>query len=533
MVRDNDSAYAGSAEYSSPIPPGYRAGGVLLHVTSLPSAYGIGDIGPSAFTWVDFLAQAGQTWWQVLPLGPPGLGSSPYHALSSFAGNALLLSPERLIEEGLLRPSDCVYCSLPAQSVSAHQVDFDVVIPFKNRLLDKAWENFNAGARPDLLPSFEEDCAAHSHWLDDFALFMALKVRHRGAAWQDWPSALVRREPAALAKARSDLAEIQDKFRFGQFLVSRHWHSLREYARGRGVRLLGDLPFYVSPDSSDVWANPELFLLDEQFQPRFVGGVPPDYFSLHGQLWGNPVYGWNALRETGYRWWIARLRAVLNYLDGVRLDHFRAFEAAWHVPAGSATAEAGQWVQGPGAHFFAKASHELGRLPLLAEDLGIITPAVEALRDQFQLPGMRVLQFAFDGSSHNPHLPHHIVHNTVVYTGTHDNDTSRGWYETLPPTQRQVLWNYLHCPPGVSQDVAAELIRLAWSSEAALAIAPFQDLLNLGTDARMNVPGSADGNWRWRFTQDMLSAEIAENLIELTEKSNRRMTMPDRSNSGD
>jgi 4-alpha-glucanotransferase len=282
-----------------------------------------------------------------------------------------------------------------------------------------------------------------------------------------------------------------------------------------------------------VWANPELFLLDEQLRPRFVGGVPPDYFSRHGQLWGNPVYDWNALRQSGYHWWIARLRAVLNYLDGVRLDHFRAFESAWHVPAGSATAESGQWVTGPGAGFFATASQELGRLPLLTEDLGIITPAVEALRDQFQLPGMRVLQFAFDGNPDNPHLPHRIVHNTVVYTGTHDNDTSRGWYEAAPQHERQVFGNYLHRSPGDSQEVAKEMLRLAWSSKAALAIAPLQDILNLGTAARMNVPGTADGNWRWRFTQDMLSAETAENLFHLTEESNRLLTTPSRSNSGD
>ena len=518
-----------STEYSSPIPPGYRAAGVLAHVTSLPSAYGIGDIGPSAFAWVDYLAEAGQAWWQVLPLGPPGLGSSPYNALSSFAGNTLLLSPDRLIEEGLLRPSDCVDCALPAQKLSEHQVDYGAVIPFKTRLLDRAWNNFRAGARPDWLPEFEQFCAAHAHWMDDFALFMALKVQHRGAAWQEWPRGLVRREPAALAKARSDLAEVQDRFRFGQFLASRQWRSLREHARGRGVRLLGDLPFYVSPDSSDVWANPELFLLDDEFQPRFVGGVPPDYFSPHGQLWGNPVYDWNALRQTGYRWWIARLRAVLNYLDGVRLDHFRAFESAWHVPAGSTTAESGQWVEGPGADFFATARQELGRLPLLAEDLGIITPAVEALRDQFHLPGMRVLQFAFDGNADNPHLPHRIVHNNVVYTGTHDNDTSRGWYESAPEHQRQIFWNYVERPPGAGQEAAAELVRLAWSSEAALAIAPLQDLLNLPTTARMNIPGSADGNWRWRFTSDMLCSETLEQLFKLTEQSDR---LPTRANHG-
>jgi 4-alpha-glucanotransferase len=502
--------------YSSPFQPGYRASGVLLHVTSLPSPYGIGDVGPSAFAWVDRLAEAGQSWWQVLPLGPNGFGDSPYQALSSFAGNTLLISPERLIEEGLLQASDCAGCSFPAG-----EVDYDAVIPFKSHCLDRAWERFRAGDRPDLRSSFDQFCESFAFVLDDFSLFMALKDRFGGVAHQEWPAELLRREPTALAGARSELGEGQDKHRFFQFLAARQWRSMREYAHRRGIMLLGDLPFFVAPDSCDVWANPELFLLDEQSKPRFVAGVPPDYFSPDGQLWGNPVYDWEALRRNGYRWWIARLRAVMNYLDGVRLDHFRAFEAAWHVPAGSATAASGSWVAGPGIDFFDKARQALQRLPLLAEDLGVITPEVSALRDRLGLPGMRILQFAFDGSTENPHLPDNFVPNTVVYTGTHDNDTTRGWYDTLPEPQRQVMWRYLNRPPGEGGEVAAELIRLAWKSEAALAIVPLQDLLNLGSAARMNTPGRADGNWRWRYTGEMISPAIFEWLSELTAQSNR------------
>jgi 4-alpha-glucanotransferase len=523
MSIENKAPDSGApAPYSSPFPPGYRASGVLLHVTSLPSSYGIGDVGPSAFAWVDRLAEAGQSWWQVLPLGPTGFGNSPYSALSTFAGNTLLISPDRLIEEGLLQASDCTGCSFPAASV-----DYDTVIPFKNRCLDRAWENFRAGARPDLQPAFHQFCESFAFRLDDFALFMALKARFGGRAHQEWPADLLRREPVALARARSELSEPLDRHRFFQFVAVRQWRSLREYAHGRGVRVLGDLPFFVAPDSCDVWANPELFLLDEGRAPRVVAGVPPDYFSLQGQLWGNPVYDWEALRRTGYRWWIDRLRAVLDYLDGVRLDHFRAFEAAWHVPAGSTTAANGSWAAGPGIDFFDTARHALGGLPLLAEDLGVITPDVSALLDRIQLPGMRVLQFAFDESPKNPHSPANFVPNTVVYTGTHDNDTTRGWYDSLTNDRQQAVWRCLQRPPGESREavgplpVALELIRLAWESAAAVAIVPLQDLLNLGSAARMNTPGRADGNWQWRATPEMMSPAAFTWLANLTEKSHR------------
>jgi 4-alpha-glucanotransferase len=499
-----------------PFLPGNRASGVLLHVTSLPSAYGIGDLGPAALAWIDRLHETGQTWWQALPLGPTGYGNSPYQSLSSFAGNGLLISPDCLIEEALLQKSDC-----DGRSFSAAAVDYDAVISFKHGLLEKAWKNFRGGSGPDLKPAFEQFCDDQGSWLEDYALFRALKVVHHGACYLQWPAELIRRNRAALDQARRDLASQIDKVRFAQFLLFRQGERLKQYAHAKGVSLIGDLPFFVSPDSSDVWANPELFLLDERQRPRFVGGVPPDYFSSEGQLWGNPVYDWEAMRQTGYRWCIDRLRALLAHVDLIRLDHFRAFAAAWHIPAGSLTARSGQWIPGPGADFFNAVKKELGTLPFIVEDLGLITPDVYALRDQFQLPGTRVLQFAFDGHNDNPYLPHNFVPNTVVYTGTHDNNTTRGWFDELPSDPRQNLWRYVNRPGGKSDEAAPALMQLAWSSKAALALAPLQDLLNLGADARMNVPGRPEGNWRWRCTNDMLSSPAFQWLADLTETSNR------------
>jgi 4-alpha-glucanotransferase len=501
-----------------PFRPEYRASGVLLHVTSLPAPYGIGDVGPAALAMVDRLKAAGQSWWQALPLGPTGYGNSPYQSLSSFAGNGLLISPDGLIEEGLVRASDCD----EGRSFSRNAVDYKAVIPFKHKLFAMAWTTFSAKPRSAWRLDYDEFCAKQAHWLDDYALFRALKITHGDVCYLEWPEELVRREPMALAQARRDLTELIEQVRFAQFLLFRQGKRLREYARANGIQLIGDLPFFVSPDSSDVWANPELYLLDERRRPRVVAGVPPDYFSAEGQLWGNPIYDWEALRRTGYRWCIDRLRALLSHVDVVRLDHFRGFAAAWHVPAEAKTARSGEWVPGPGADFFSAVQKELGTLPFIAEDLGVITPDVYALRDQFQLPGTRVLQFAFDGNAGNPYLPQNYVTNTVVYTGTHDNDTTRGWFETLPEYQRRNLWNYLKRPGGNSDEVAWELIRLAWSSPAGLAIAPLQDLLNLGTEARMNLPGSTQDNWRWRCAEEMLTELVFEPLDRLTNTTNRR-----------
>jgi 4-alpha-glucanotransferase len=494
----------------------YRASGVLLHVTSLPSPYGIGDLGPTAVAWIDRLRDAGQSWWQALPLGPTGYGDSPYQSLSSFAGNALLISPDWLIEDGLLRASDCGERSFPADVV-----DFEEVRQFKYALLETAWKNFNANWRSDLYQAFEQFRHDQAHWLDDYALFRALKIRYEGASYLEWPDELVGRTPAALERARRDLANEVEQVRFAQFLVFRQGARLEAHARAKGVRLIGDLPFFVSPDSSDVWAHPELFLLDTQHRPRVVAGVPPDYFAVRGQRWGNPIYDWDALGATRYRWWTDRALALLAYVDVIRLDHFRGFAAAWHVPASAPTAESGEWVPGPGAGLFEVANEVVGGLPFVAEDLGVITPDVSILRDVLQLAGTRVLQFAFDGNATNPHLPDNYVQNTVVYTGTHDNPTTRGWYEDLPEATRRNLWRSAGRTQGTSADAAPALLQLGWSSKAALAMAPLQDVLNLGTEARMNVPGRADGNWRWRCTAEMLSDPPFERLRDLTKGSNR------------
>jgi len=499
-----------------PFPADYRASGVLLHVTSLPSPYGIGDVGPSAIAWIDRLHEAGQSWWQALPLGPTGYGDSPYQALSSFAGNALVISPDWLIEDELIAASDGAGRSFPRAVV-----DFDAVRRFKSALLQKAWRSFSEGARADLRPAFEEFNETQAPWLDDYALFRALKERTGGASYLQWPEGLVRRTPAALEQARRELAGQIELVRFSQFLLFRQGARLKDHAHAKGVRLIGDLPFFVSPDSSDVWAHPELFLLDAQRRPSVVAGVPPDYFSAQGQRWGNPIYDWDALRAQRYDWCISRVRALLAHVDAIRLDHFRGFASAWHVPAGAPTAQSGQWKPGPGADYFTALKTALGGLPFIAEDLGIITPDVSALRDGFELPGTRVLQFAFDGHPDNPHLPENHRPNMVVYTGTHDNPTTRGWYEDLPDAGRSNLWRYLKRAGGTSADASPALLRTAWSSAAALAIAPLQDVLNLGKDARMNQPGSAEGNWRWRSTGEMVSAPALDALRELTRASTR------------
>lgn len=494
-----------------------RASGTLLHVTSLPSPYGIGDVGPCAFAWVDQLHYARQSWWQALPLGPTGYGNSPYQGLSSFAGNGLLVSPDLLIEEGLLESRDCE----EGRTLPKDAVDFDAVIAFKHRLLARAWSNFSASPRPGLQSDFDRFCSEQAHWLNDYALFRALKNHYQSADYLDWPEELVRRDPAALARARRDLAAKIDQSRFAQFLLFRQGERLKEYAHQRGIRLIGDLPFFVSQDSSDVWANPEWFQLDDGLRPRFVAGVPPDYFSATGQLWGNPVYDWERLRQSGYRWCIDRLKALLAHVDLVRLDHFRGFSAAWHVPAEAHTAEHGHWVQGPGVDFFKAVRRELGHLPFIAEDLGLITSDVVALRDQFELPGTRVLQFAFDGSLDNPHLPTNYSPNTVVYTATHDNPTTRAWFEALPENLRRVAAAHFNQPAAKPDEAAWELIRLAWSSKAGLAMVPLQDLLNLGSQGRMNLPGTAEGNWRWRCTEEMLATSVFDRLRDLTSASAR------------
>jgi 4-alpha-glucanotransferase len=484
-----------------------RSAGILLHPTSLPSPFGIGDLGPVASEWIDLLAGAGQTWWQILPLGPTGYGDSPYQSFSAFAGNPNLLSPELLQRDGLLSNTDLAGFHFPAD-----HVDYGAVIPFKRGLLRRAWDHFQSGATPALRPLFDDFNARQACWLDDYALFMALKDAHEGACWLDWSADLILRKPAALEQARRRLASGVGLHRFGQFLFFRQLAALRQHAHQRGVRLIGDVPIFVSADSADVWANPHLFRLDEERRPKVVAGVPPDYFSPTGQLWGNPHYDWEALRRTRYAWWVARLRATLEQVDLVRLDHFRGFDAVWEVPADAETAQDGHWVKVPGADLLSAVRSALGGLPLIAEDLGLITPEVYALRDQFRLPGMRVLHFAFNAPD-NRFLPHHYEKNTVVYTGTHDNDTTVGWYENLPGHERDLLHRYA---PGVGQDIAWELIRMAWSSVADLAITPLQDVLSLSSEARMNFPGRPAGNWGWRLVSGQLTPGHLDRLADLT-----------------
>jgi 4-alpha-glucanotransferase len=485
-----------------------RSAGVLLHPTSLPGPYGIGDIGPRAHAWVDQLSRARQAWWQVLPLGPTGYADSPYQSFSAFAGNPNLLSPDALIESGLLRRSD-----LGAESFAAGEVDYARVIPFKRGLLQAAWEHFLTGPGASLREELETFCQQEAHWLVDFARFMALKDTYEGKSWQEWPKPWRVRAPGALAEADRDLSDAIGRHRFGQFLFFRQWNALKAYANSLGVRLIGDVPIFVAADSADVWANPELFLLDEQLRPRAVAGVPPDYFSPTGQLWGNPLYDWDAMRRTGYAWWVGRLGATLREVDVVRLDHFRGFQAYWEVPAGSPTAEGGRWVPGPGEELLSTLARELGTLPLIAEDLGVITPEVDSLRKRFGLPGMRILQFAFGGAVEERFLPHNFENPTVVYTGTHDNDTTRGWFDKVTPEERRFTLEYLGRD---GSDTAWDLIRLAWASVAHWAIAPLQDVLALGSEARMNTPGRAGGNWRWRFSEDMLTPAALERLGALT-----------------
>jgi 4-alpha-glucanotransferase len=482
-----------------------RASGVLLHPTSLPGPFGIGDIGPAAHRWIDFLAAAGCELWQTLPLGPTSYKDSPYQSFSAFAGNLYLISPEYLIRDGLLIDADLL--DLPR--FPEHRVDYGPVITWKLALLDRSFQRFVNAATTRVRAEFAAFERAQAEWLEDFALFMALKDAHGGAAWISWAEPLRKRLPSALAEARQDHAQSITKHKYGQFLFFRQWRELKLHAGTRSVRIIGDIPIFVALDSSDVWASPELFYLDREGAPTCVAGVPPDYFSPTGQLWGNPLYRWERHKETGYAWWLARLRSVLEVVDEVRLDHFRGFEDYWEIPAGAPTAETGRWVSGPGVHFFERVRAELGELPIIAEDLGIITLGVTALRKRFDLPGMKVLQFAFTGKPDDPFLPHNYECNYVTYTGTHDNDTTAGWYGKASATELEYFHQYTNAS---DEEVAWRLIRLAWSSVAVYAIAPMQDFLNLGTRARMNLPGTPDGNWEWRMYQGDLTSNLAERI---------------------
>jgi 4-alpha-glucanotransferase len=494
-----------------------RSSGILLHPTSLPGRYGIGDLGAEARRFIDFLADAGQKLWQVLPLGPTGYGDSPYQCFSAWAGNPLLISLEGLVEEGWLDASALA----AAPQFPEDRVDFERLVPWKTALLESA-------VRPHA--RFEDFCAANQNWLDDFALFVALKHRHQGAAWTQWEPAARDRDPKALVKWRGELAPAIQGQKFLQFVFFEQWRELREYAEARGVRIMGDLPIYVAHDSADVWTNRQFFQLDAQGNPTVVSGVPPDYFSKTGQLWGNPIYRWDALAQDGYRWWLDRFRAAFQMVDMIRLDHFRGFEAYWEVPATETTAVNGRWVKGPGSELFRAAKRELGELPLVAENLGVITPEVEAIREEFGFPGMAVLQFAFGTDPQAPTFrPHNYPREVVAYTGTHDNDTTMGWWRSQGSgestrteedirRERDFALRYLNAD---DSEIQWSFIRAVEASVADTVLIPMQDVLGLGSETRMNQPATVGGNWRWRYPTGALKPEFAKRLLELAKLYDR------------
>lgn len=499
-----------------------RASGILLHPTSLPGEYGIGDLGDEAVKFIEFLAAGGQRLWQVLPLGPTGYGDSPYQCFSAFAGNTLLISPARLVQTALLSNSDLAL----HPSFAQERVQYGPAYEFKRALLKKAYDNFQSSGAAALRQGFAEFSARAASWLDDYALFRALKEAHDGRAWHTWEAGLARCEKSALAAARTKLADEINAQKFYQYLFFRQWGEIKSACRERGISVIGDMPIFVAHDSADVWTHQRLFKLEEDGRPRVVAGVPPDYFSKTGQLWGNPIYDWEQLRAGGFRWWIERMRAMLEMFDIVRLDHFRGFAAAWEVPGGDPTAEHGRWVTAPGRELFAALKGALGELPVIAEDLGEITPDVEALRDEFGFPGMRVLQFAFGGDAHSTHLPHNYIKKAVAYTGTHDNDTARGWFDALTAgTEEHHRRTREHCLKYLGSDgkeIHLDMLRAALSSVAGVAIMPMQDVLGLGSVGRMNLPATKDGNWSWRLAAGALTVKLADGLREMCELYGRK-----------
>ncbi|MFQ3566899.1 MAG: 4-alpha-glucanotransferase [Aggregatilineales bacterium] len=470
-----------------------RSSGILLHPTSLPGRYGIGDLGEWAYRFVDYLREAGQSIWQVLPLGPTSYGDSPYQCLSAFAGNPLLISLDQLVTEGWLTDEEL----RDAPNFPANRVDYGPVIDYHRTLLDRAFSRFDETASAETRAEFTSWCELNKDWLEDFALFAALKDHHGGRPWVEWPQGEALRDAQTLVEVAAQHARKINGFRFQQWLFYRQWFALKTYANDRGIRLFGDIPIFVAHDSSDVWANRDLFFLDVQGHPTVVAGVPPDYFSETGQRWGNPLYNWERLADDGYAWWIRRIKQTLETVDVVRIDHFRGFEAYWEVPASEPTAVQGRWVKGPGMAFFSVILDTLGSLPIIAEDLGVITPEVEALRDGLGLPGMKILQFAW-GEPHgkDPFLPHNYVPNCVVYTGTHDNNTTIGWYhEEATPAMKTYLNQYLDREV---REINWDLIRLGMASVAHTFVVPMQDVLSLNSDQRMNLPGREAGNWSYR-----------------------------------
>jgi 4-alpha-glucanotransferase len=494
-----------------------RSSGILLHPTSLPSRFGIGDLGPEAYKFVDFLVEAGQGLWQVLPLGPTGYGDSPYASYSAFAGNTLLISPERLVDDGLLDRNDL-------EDRPVGPVDYGYAHRLKARLLALAYKNFVTTDQTNLRVEFQDFCQQQRYWLEDYAMFRAFKDEHGGAAWTEWDRK---------RGSREDLKSQVGAHEFYQFLFFRQWSALRNYCRHYGIKIIGDFPIFVAHDSADVWINPEQFKLDENGKPIVVAGVPPDYFSATGQLWGNPLYNWERMQAYGFKWWIARVKAIFSMVDVARVDHFRGFVASWEIPAGDTTAEHGQWVNTPGRELFNTIRQALGELPIIAEDLGVITDDVNALRDELGFPGMRVLQFGFGGDPETSvDLPHNYNRNVVAYTGTHDNDTAVGWFNSVAgegsmrtateiDEQRQFCLQYLNT---TGDEINWDFIRAVWASVADRAIAPLQDVLGLGSEARMNLPNSNEGNWSWRYESGALTRELALRLRDMNRLYGRELT---------
>lgn len=504
-----------------------RASGILLHPTALPGEYGIGDLGRDAYEFVDSLVEAGQTYWQILPLGPTGYGDSPYQCFSAFAGNPLLISPEKLVEDGLVTPEQIA----DKPDFPSHKVDFGGVYNWKNSLLPKAYEGFHHITSVDLRGKFETFIQENEWWLDDYAAYRAIKASQSQKPWYEWRTPLKLRESGALTAVTEKLYEEIQAEKFYQFLFYRQWGLLKEYANGHGIKIVGDIPIFVALDSADVWCNQDKFKLNPDGSPKVVAGVPPDYFSKTGQLWGNPIYDWEAMRRDDYRWWVARVAFTLKTVDIVRVDHFRGFAGAWEVPGGDPTAENGRWVDVPGMELFTALKRELGELPVIAEDLGVITPDVEELRDAFGYPGMRILQFAFGGDAKNHDLPHNYISNCAAYTGTHDNDTTVGWWFSQAGAgstrgQEDITREHDYCLKYLNSDgseIHWDFIRAVWSSVADTAIAPLQDVLGFGTEGRMNLPASNSGNWAWRFHEGALTTEIIARLKEFTEVYGRKI----------
>ena len=498
-----------------------RGSGILLHPTSLPGPHGSGDLGNEARHFVEWMVVAGQSIWQVLPLEPTGYGNSPYMALSAFAGNPLLIGLEGLVEKGWLDQTELS----PVPQVPARKVDFAAAIRFRMRALHRAAERFFAQGQGSDVVDFGSFCDEQESWLEDFALFKALDDHHRNLEWPDWDRDLAQRKATSIESAKQGLSDEIKFWEFTQWQFYRQWADAKKYANDRGVKIVGDIPIFVAHHSADVWSHPELFSLDKNGRPKVVAGVPPDYFSETGQRWGNPLYRWDMMEADQFRWWVERFRRTFLLVDIVRLDHFRGFVGYWEIPASEKTAVKGRWVKGPKEKLFKTVHRKLGNLPIIAEDLGVITPEVTSLRDQFEFPGMKVLQFAFAGNPDNPFLPHRYEHNSVVYTGTHDNDTTRGWYDSA--TEREKVLARKYCGSN-DHTICDDLIRCASLSVADLAIFPFQDVLGLGSEGRMNFPGKTLGNWDWRFAWDQVGPDHALKMYEIAALSGR--TLPDRLN---